>query len=64
MKIHCTLLVSLLGVMLCSGGQAYRLVLVYHDHTRTQFCVCHPQGTMNQPSSVAKWGGGSEGNPD
>jgi hypothetical protein len=41
MKIHCTLLVSLLGVMLCSGGQAYRLVLVYHDHTRTQFCVCH-----------------------
>jgi hypothetical protein len=41
MKIHCTLLVSLLGVMLCSGGQAYRLVLVYHDRTRTQFCVCH-----------------------
>jgi hypothetical protein len=28
MKIHCTLLVSLLGVMLCSGVQAYRDVLI------------------------------------
>jgi hypothetical protein len=40
MKIHCTLLVFPLGVILCSGVQAYRVVLVYHDHTRTQFCVC------------------------
>jgi hypothetical protein len=52
MKIHCTLLVSLLGVMLCSGGQAYRLVLVYHDHTRTQFCVCHRGAKHEAISSV------------
>ena len=40
MKIHRMLLVFPLGVILCSGVQAYRVVLVYHDHTRTQFCVC------------------------
>jgi hypothetical protein len=40
MKIHRMLLVFPLGVILCSGVQAYRVVLVYHDHTRTRFCVC------------------------
>jgi hypothetical protein len=31
MKIHCTLLVFPLGVILCSGVQVYRMVLVYYD---------------------------------
>jgi hypothetical protein len=49
MKIHRTLLVFPLGVILCSSVQAYRVVLVYHDHTRTQFCVCQRPHEMAQP---------------